>query len=58
MGKHFLIGISVRLVNGDPTYYGAVYTSLGVNNGPICSVDFDEVDACKYLTPSQACTVY
>lgn len=37
----------MRLVHGDPTYYGAVYTSKGVKNGPVCADGFDENDASK-----------
>lgn len=39
----------VRLVNGDPTYYGAVFTSKGVRNGPVCADGFDENDASKHI---------
>lgn len=37
----------MRLVGGDPLFYGAVFTSKGVRNGPVCAENFDEVDASK-----------
>ena len=36
---------AVRLVGGDPKFYGAVFTSKGVDNGPVCSNGFDNIDA-------------
>ncbi|KAL4227837.1 scavenger receptor [Mactra antiquata] len=36
---------AVRLVMGDPTFYGAVMTSKGVDSGLVCADNFDEVDA-------------
>ncbi|XP_053406103.1 scavenger receptor cysteine-rich domain superfamily protein-like [Mercenaria mercenaria] len=36
---------AVRLVGGDPKYYGVVFTSKGVNSGPVCAAGFDHVDA-------------
>lgn len=40
---------AVRLVQGDPEYYGAVFTSKGVNSGPVCAHGFDVIDAGTWL---------
>lgn len=40
---------AVRLVAGDPKYYGVVFTSKGVRTGPVCAQGFDTVDAGRHL---------